>query len=262
MRVKLLTAGLLAVAGLLAGSAGSQAGDVFRLAIPAGDDTPTMKLGEVAPDADTLDVWRGGGFRGGFGGGFRGGFGGFRGGFGGFRGGFGGFRGGFVGFRGGFVRGGFGGFGGQPFFWGGGQPFFWGGGQPFFWNGGLTPFCGDSPGFATTTFSLQLGPTASIQGFPSGSAPYPAPSTPVQPGPNNGTFEYDGGPRSPVPIPRGESSNPPTDPAPRNVQPPVPLEGRAVSIPAPAVRPAPRYTYPAYGELPRASTDSSRQVKR
>jgi hypothetical protein len=264
MRVKLLTAGLLAVAGLLAGSASSQAGDVFRLAIPAGDNTPTMKLGEVGPDADTLDIFRGG-FRGGFGGGFRGGFGG------GFRGGFGG------GFRGGFVGGGFrsfyGGYGYRPY-WGGFygyRPYYWGGygygysGYPNYlysgYYGGLCPIGGVSPGIATTTFSLQLSPAASVQGVPSGSAPYPAPSNPARPAPNDGTFEYDGGPRSPIPIPRGEPSTPRTDPAPVNPQPSVPLEGRPVSIPA-TVRPAPKYTYPAYGEQPRASTDSARQVKR
>jgi len=269
MRVKLLTAGLLAVAGLLAGSASSRAGDLFRLAIPTGDNTPTMKLGEAGTDADTLDVW----FRGGFHGGFRGGFYG-----GGYRGFYGGGYGG--GFRGGY--GGFGGYGYRSFYgnYFAYRPYYWGGygcySYPSYYYGGygLCPIGGESPTVASTTFSLELGsgglqaqlqpaPSASVQPAPNGSAPYPAPSTPARPAPNEGTFEYDGGPRTPIPIPKGgeQPSTPRTEPAPMNTQPPMPLEGRPVSIQAP-VRTAPKYTYPAYGEQPRTSTDSARQVKR
>jgi len=281
MRVKLLTAGLLAAAGLLAGSASSQAGDVFRLAIPAGDDTPTMKLGEVDASADTLDVWRGG-----FHGGFRGGFGGFRGGFGGFRGGFGGYRGfyggGYRGFWGGGYRGFYGGgYGYRPWYgsWYGYQPYYYGGygyaGYPLYYGsyyGGCYPIAGISPDTATTTFSLQLGstalraqlqpgPSAAVQAAPSGSAPYPAPSNSAPPAPNAGTYEYDGGPRAPIPLPKGEPATPRTDPVPMNTQPAVPLEGRSVSIPA-VVRTTPKYTYPAYGEQPRSTPITSGQAKR
>jgi len=280
MRVKLLTAGLLAVTGLLAGSASSRAGDLFRLAIPAGDNTPTMKLGEAGTDADTLDVWFRGGFHGGFRGGFYGGYRGFYG--GGFRG-FGGYGGGY-GYRS--FYGGYGGFGGYRPFYGSSfayRPYYWGGcgyyGYPSYWYGnyGFCPIGGASPALASTTFSLELGsggleaqlqpvPAPSVQPVPNGSAPSPAPSTPARPAPNEGTFEYDGGPRTPVPIPRGEPSAPPaprTDPAPMNLQPAVPLEGRPVSIQTQTtVRTGPRYTYPAYGEQPRTATDGSRQAKR
>ncbi|MFN4260629.1 MAG: hypothetical protein ACK4RK_15140 [Gemmataceae bacterium] len=80
---------------------------------------------------------------------------------------------------------------------------------------------------------------------------YPPITTPAQPqqpaapppnsSPNNGTFQYDGGPSNPVPMPK---TNPATNPVPTIL---VPLEGKLVSLPA---RPAaqPTYVYPAYGE--------------
>lgn len=265
MRVNVLTAGLLAVAGLLASGAASQAGDVFRLALPAGGDVPALKLGQIDTNAETLDVWRGGfgGFRGGFGG-FRAGFGfgGFRGGFyGGFRGwggGWGGWRGGWGGWGGGWGgwRGGWGGWGGgwgyscyQPY-WGCGYGWC---GSPWVSLGCNNGFCSisdTSPGIASN-FTLSLGPTSLRVQTPQA---LPAqPGTLQQPSPNgNGTFNYDGGPRSPVPLPRSDQSAPPVNPAPKSVQPSVPLEGLPISYPAPAVvRTAPKYAYPAYGERAR-----------
>jgi len=66
------------------------------------------------------------------------------------------------------------------------------------------------------------------------------------PAAGEGTFKYDGGPANPVPMPQTESQ---TNPKPTTIpaQPTVPLEGRAVSLPA---RPAKKLTYAAYGEKP------------
>ncbi len=61
-----------------------------------------------------------------------------------------------------------------------------------------------------------------------------------QSAPDNGTYPYDGGPRTPVPLPKA-------DPGP-GVVPPVAtiVEGRVISL---ATKPA-KYAYPAYGEQP------------
>jgi hypothetical protein len=60
-----------------------------------------------------------------------------------------------------------------------------------------------------------------------------------QPGPNNGTYPYDGGPANPVPMPQA-------DPAPgRRAAPTLTPDGRVV-----AIERAPKYNYLAYGEKP------------
>lgn len=67
----------------------------------------------------------------------------------------------------------------------------------------------------------------------------PAPS-------GNESYKYDGGPTDPVPLPQGDNKAPSRvepKPLPR---PSVPLEGRAVSIPAPTKEPELRFR--AYGE--------------
>ena len=58
---------------------------------------------------------------------------------------------------------------------------------------------------------------------------------------NDGTFPYDGGPASPVPMPK-------TDPGPQGTPNKsfAPGEGRLVSLPL--VPAKPKYTYPAYGD--------------
>jgi hypothetical protein len=74
-----------------------------------------------------------------------------------------------------------------------------------------------------------------LRSGPSGIENLPLP-TPVPGQPAPGTYPYDGGPANPVP------------PAKRENKPPnatMPLEGRTVSVPAPAT---PKYAYPAYGE--------------
>ena len=80
-----------------------------------------------------------------------------------------------------------------------------------------------------TTLGLRAGYTAPQSAPDAVTAPAPLP-------PADGTYPYDGGPANPVPQPSARPAAPAT--------PPVPLEGRPVSLPAPEKK----YTYPAYGE--------------
>jgi hypothetical protein len=255
-------------------------------AVRAGDDTIRLgtsgTFGGVTGE-DDMELVRGrggfggGGFRGGFGG-FRGGFGGFRGGVVGFRGGFGGFRGGFVGFRGGFggFRGGFvgfrGGFGGsfvQPFVYY--RPFF-----PVVYSQPIYYWpCGSEITVNTPSVLAQL-PLDSSEGatnpyqFQSAAARpqlLPMPGA-VPPGANgNQTFPYDGGPASPLPLPRPGNNGIDGQPTP---QPTIPLSGKVVSaspnqvtggtsqftshlisastVSAPEQPSVNRFSYPAYGD--------------
>src|SRR5262249_25746499 len=95
--------------------------------------------------------------------------------------------------------------------------------------------------------------------YPNGSAPFRGPQMPdpdATPGeqpttparapkkaPGDGTSPYDGGPSTPVPMPRIEGDKQPLKTPPLL----VPLEGRPVSIPTTTAQPA-KITYPAYGE--------------
>lgn len=83
-----------------------------------------------------------------------------------------------------------------------------------------------------------LGTTPAPYGLRPGSEVMP-PALPQNGNGGNGTFPYDGGPRSPVPMPKA-------DPGPLS----VPLEGRAVSLPAKPTK----FAYPAYGEQPGKSS--------
>jgi len=71
---------------------------------------------------------------------------------------------------------------------------------------------------------------------------------PSMPRPNDGTFQYDGGPANPVPMPQAE-------PAPTRTAPVFP-EGRVVSISAKK----PKYSYAAYGEKPESRSSEQRQL--
>lgn len=63
-----------------------------------------------------------------------------------------------------------------------------------------------------------------------------------------GSYPYDGGPVSPVPLPGARPTTPSSSPPPAT----VPLEGRAVSLPSTS----PKFTYPAYGEKATPVVDS------
>jgi hypothetical protein len=75
----------------------------------------------------------------------------------------------------------------------------------------------------------------------------PAPR-PAMPKPNPGTFQYDGGPANPVPMPQAE-------PAPTRTAPVIP-EGRVVSI---TTSKTPKYSYSAYGETAASKTVVEKQ---
>jgi hypothetical protein len=68
------------------------------------------------------------------------------------------------------------------------------------------------------------------------------------PKPNDGTFQYDGGPANPVPMPQVE-------PAPSRKTPVIP-DGRVVSISAKSAK----YSYPAYGEKVESRQSEPRQL--
>jgi hypothetical protein len=70
----------------------------------------------------------------------------------------------------------------------------------------------------------------------------------AMPKPNDGTFQYDGGPANPVPMPQVE-------PAPSRAVPVIP-EGRVVSI----TPKSPKYSYSAYGEKPESRLTEQRQL--
>jgi hypothetical protein len=76
--------------------------------------------------------------------------------------------------------------------------------------------------------------------------PQPQPAPQYQPPSQFGTYPYDGGPRNPVPMPKGTSQPSPAPDAKPAPRPTVPREGIPVSIPAPTVQ----FRYPAYGETP------------
>jgi hypothetical protein len=249
MFARMWTAGLLAVAGVLVGTSANQAAEVFRLALPANTEAPTLNLVQAeADDGDTMDVrfYHGGGFRGGYV--VRGGH------YGGYAHGY---HGGYArGYYGGYARGYYGGsYGYRSVYRYAYYPpvynYYYCPPQYY------TPIA-TSPSVATTTFSLRvvpLSPQAVPQPLPLslGQPTLPAPNQNPGLSPNPGTFEYDGGPRAPVPLPRAE-------PTPMNPQPSLPLDGRPVSLP---LRATPKYTYPAYGELPRtpAPKDGSIPVR-
>jgi hypothetical protein len=260
MRVKHLAAGILAVAGLALATP-AFGGDTIRLNLADYNNASVKPLvaTDADLDADTLEVWRGGGFRGGFhGGGFRGGFGGFRGGFGGFRGGFVGHRG-FIGFNRGFVgfNRGFVGF--RPF-----APRFFGFYPRF--GGGFSRGCafpasfgfgyGYYPGWSSCgvyaspcSVSVGIPPITRVLGTVPPGQVVPAPLAPLPPG--NGTYQYDGGPANPVPMPPPEET--PTRSDPRR---PAVYDEVMVSLPGEQSGTG-KWVYPAYGEAPRREGKSS-----
>jgi hypothetical protein len=87
--------------------------------------------------------------------------------------------------------------------------------------------------------SYSQGPIFQTQAPPQGRTLLPPPRN------DDGTFQYDGGPNVPMPVPADDG----TTPTFRQKRPTVPLDGKLVSIPA---RDA-KYSYPAYGEAPTSS---------
>jgi len=243
--------------------------------------------------------YRGGfvGYRGGFYGGYRGGFygGGYRGGFVGYRGGFyGGYRGAFYGGYRGFCRPYYAGFY-RPFYagYGGYYPRYGYGFNYGYYNYPIYSSY-SSPVYYTPSYYVNP-PYYYDQPYPSYSAPvmpyapistsgplavngnggryvdyYAAQAVPnvngsvpvATPANNGGTFQYDGGPSSPIPLPAGTPA-----PAPLPSPEPAPMKAPAAKAapgtllityppqPAtPARQATTQFAYPAYGEDTRATS--------
>jgi len=244
---------VVAALGLWASPAWAQFSEVKTLRL---GDVPTMKLGKAGTDADTELVRHSGGYHGGHHGGYHGGYhGGHHGGYhGGYHSGYrGGYYGGYRGYYGGY-RGFYGGYSNyyRPYygyrnfyyprysFYAGGYGY---GYRPYYYYAPPVyyyyPACSYPIGLTTTTFSAYspVMPLASqdVGPVPEG-GPVPRPG-----GVEDGTFPYDGGPASPVPMPKADPVPVPS----RDSVPPTPKpEGRIVSLPAPTTS----FAYPAYGE--------------
>jgi hypothetical protein len=121
--------------------------------------------------------------------------------------------------------------------------------RPYYYSSYYYPIAGES----------VLPPVTTLQGNGYYQVPASQQYAPPMPPPinGNGTFQYDGGPRSPIPMP---IPDPETSPAktPRGI---IPIDGRLVSLPTqatggvsvpfthvPASTSVPRVSYPAYGE--------------
>lgn len=262
MRGKWFTIGLLAAASVLAWGGASRGGDTVLLNRMT--NTPTTNLVGDGQGADTIRTWyRGWGF--GYGGfyrpyyGFGLGYGGL--GYGGL--GYGGLGYGRFGYglgMGGLGYGGLGyglglgGLGYSRFGYGlgmGGMGYGLGfgglGGYGFGYRfGGFYPgfgfgyggLFGPCAGATANVYTLNM-PAATL------GTPLPPRTDPVPQQPrNDSTFPYDGGPSNPAPNPK--AAPPSSTTPPRS----VPLDGRSVSLP----KAAPKWRYPAYGELARRTT--------
>jgi hypothetical protein len=265
MLLKHLMTALAAVAVLALANPG-QAGDTIKLKLPdKKTDTRTLKATEADLDTEIIDARHyGGGFRGGSRGGFsgyRGGFyGGHRGGYGGYRGGYyGGYRGGYYGgYRGGYYggyRGGY--YGGYGY--GGYSPYYAGYSYYPSYNYGYY-----APGAYSYNYgygSVYVSPCSSVASATR--PPYsPSPSYSLRPNPsvnpgptvtpptlppptenkgNPGSYQYNGGPKDPVPMPRADE-NPMSLPRKPRITEDIPVST--------AVKDAKtgKWVYPAYGE--------------
>jgi len=235
-----LSAGFLTALVVFGTATTTRADDTYRLNIVSGGNANTIQSGYslVEDDADTLDVYlRYGGYRGYYGGyrgygSYYGGYGGYRG-YGSYYGGYGGYRhygnyyGGYGGYRGyGSYYGGYGGYRNYGSYYGG-----YGGYRGYgsrYW--GISATADETPGDYCLILPVEKAPAPTIQAYP-----YELPGLSEQPK----TFQYDGGPANPVPVPNG------TQPKAQPGQ--APVDGKLVSQPA-------KLLYPAYGETPRAAT--------
>jgi hypothetical protein len=276
-----LAAGLLALVACI--PAAQAADDDIRLKLPATPDdvgeVRTLGATNADLDADTLEMRYYGGFRGGVGGyrgfggsrgfggyrgfvGYRGGYyGGYRGfGYGGYRGFYGGYRGFYPRYYGGYgygLRGlyaGYGGYGYGGYGYGG-----YGGYYPSYYSYYSYPSVYYSyPGYSyyyspcATVMSVAPATTLDYSIVPSTPADPTTPSTPslkTTPAPPmprvDGTYPYNGGPSTPVPMPKGG------DEAMTLPRVPTPILDRVVSLKDEPT--TGKYVYPAYGELPRRS---------
>jgi len=273
-----LAAGLMALAALTPGL--RAADDTLRLTLPAKADATARTLGATNDDLDADTIEARYGYRGGFGGYGRGYYGGgygrgyYGGGYGrGYYGGYGrGFSlnigiGGYGGY--GYGRGYYGGY--YPRYYGGYYPRYYGGFYPSYYSsyyypsvyyGGYYPSYYSSYSYpivssypvvssypiavassasSTTVDYGTYSTTPSISTLPSrgGAAP------PVMPR-ADGSYSYDGGPTTPVPMPSVPSEEERLMRLPRV---PTPVVDRVVSLKDEPT--TGKFVYPAYGETPR-----------
>ncbi len=243
----------LAVIGMLAGTTNSQADDTILLGGVGQAETQTLLFNGQAELEDVA-------YRGAVG--FRGGAVGVRGAVG--------FRGAAVGFRGAVAFRGGGFYGYRPYAY---RPFVRAYYRPFGYGGYYWPYSyayyAPSYYYYPTDYypsdyssyyynpiaanPMNL-PNASVLGSTSSYSPGPIfqiPSSNRLPAANgDGTFNYDGGPGQPLPLPQGVGPAPTLEPQ----RPTVPYEGKLVSIPAQPVKNA----FAAYGENTPVSTPAPR----
>jgi hypothetical protein len=234
----------LAVLGLSLATAAARAGDTVRLGLNTA--APTMTLAGDT-NADTLSAW----YRGGYGSGYRGFYGsGYRGFYGGgYRSFYGGY--GYRSFYGGYgYRGFYPSYYRSSFYYGGYYPRVYAYSsyyQPYsYYSSYYQPYSYYSPPIyysAPAYYAPSYCPIGYAgQSVPGQSSGYSAtvPQGPMPPA--DGTYPYDGGPQSPVPMPKVEPAPSSSTPA----KPTAPAEGRAVSLPAKSSK----YVYLGYGEQP------------
>jgi hypothetical protein len=253
----------LALGAVLAATGAAGAGDRDTVLLSGSAGSATMTLGgtgtaakAATEDNELARGYHGGGFHGGFGG-YHGGYGGYRGGYyGGYRGyGYGGYRGyGYGGYRGfyrpyyagyyrpyygygyGYGLGGLGlgyglGYGGYGLGYSSYSTYY--SSYPAYYSCGYLGIGGTGTGapvvnLGTTSFAQPVVPN-----------PMPQPATP-----GDGTFPYDGGPSSPVPLPKADpGAIPPANPSSTATD--LPVSGKSRSLVTPVVSP---YKYKAYGE--------------
>jgi len=286
MHAKFLVVGLAGL--LLTGSA--RAGDVVRTSLPDPYNAPTVSLkADLADlDADTVLAFH----RGGFHGGYRGGYGGYRGGYyGGYRGGYaggyrhyGGYYGGYSprfygGYYGGYSSRYYGGY--YPRYYGG----YYGGYYPRYYGyyGGYSSYYPCvyyySSGSVIVTTCLPrtavvqngtLPPNGSALPPPSGNSNGPRPNGSVPPngssvpgGPppgdmGNGTFQYDGGPTEPIPMPNSGTGAPMVEPRGPIVDYDLLVKYTQSAKTGTSTPTKGKWVYPAYGETPRRTGEPSR----
>lgn len=103
------------------------------------------------------------------------------------------------------------------------------------------------------TYRAAPAPVRETLPAPTATVPYSAPAQAV---PADGTFQYDGGPAAPVPMPREVVPAPAAPPVPA-----APTTGAATRVVS--GQPSSKFVYPAYGEQPRKVTeDAGRRVAR
>jgi len=249
----------LATGLLSAGSGAALANDTVRLGGPAAQSA-------ISGGTD-IELVRGG-YRGGHGGGHGGGY---HGGGHGYRGGYG-YHGGGYGYRGGYYggRGYYGGYGYYAGYRGYGYGRGYGYYAPYYYSSYYypsyypsyyyTPTYYYSPCYDSAAYSYPI--AGSVAPATQTNLYYQAPSpnkqVPPMPLPNDGTYQYNGGPGSPIPMPPPGDMNPTSKPGGN-----VPLDGRLVSLPTQMTggtsqvgavsrtqTATPRISYPAYGDEP------------